>query len=289
MENKFRKGDVVVLHSSPNPSEFVPYVDNLNIDVEGFIGVVHSVYVAPVPFAYVHIGRMILFTIPLKDLEVIDHDESLLEEPKLKPEIRRGDVVVFKEFYPNIKGFPQFKEIDEGTLGIVLETNDPDPSNKDRVYVRIEEDKYDDKGLVGNSDGHTRTDVVPINILEVIDHDESLLEESKPQFIVELPPINPIDINDFHHKIVDEAAEKAMTEVQNNEEPICGPDAMHWPYNAGKKSMLQPEIHTGPVWMNEQIVNIVIDAKTATLIIKCHDCGTILKTLKLEWDHIIGR
>jgi hypothetical protein len=56
-----------------------------------------------------------------------------------------------------------------------------------------------------------------------------------------------------------------------------------------EKWMLQGELHTGPMLIQHQIVNMVINPEAASLKILCHDCGTVLKEMKLEWNPIIGR
>jgi hypothetical protein len=135
-----RVGDIVVCMPSPN----------LSADINRAIGEVKRVFPdAVLPYASVYFDQLFLYptlAIPLIDLEVIDHiDET--------PEIRRGDVVVIH-------------------TGVGLENR--------YGWIGVADYTLPKVGVLISKETQGYIAEYPAEVLEVIDHDESLLEEPKP-------------------------------------------------------------------------------------------------------------
>lgn len=62
----------------------------------------------------------------------------------------------------------------------------------------------------------------------------------------------------------------------------CDPDLLPYPYSFTKKSDLQGVTQLQPMWMNNQLVYLVIDPAKAELEIKCYGCGHHIKTVSLK-------
>ncbi|MBD3262182.1 MAG: hypothetical protein GF334_11040 [Candidatus Altiarchaeales archaeon] len=72
------------------------------------------------------------------------------------------------------------------------------------------------------------------------------------------------------------------TKKVNKSKQGCDFDLLPYPYSFTKKSNLQGVSVLQPMWMNNQLVQLVIDPAKAELEIRCYGCGHHIKTVSLK-------
>lgn len=130
---------------------------------------------------------------------------------------------------------------------------------------------------------------------------ELFCEASDFEFVDIIDALNTTDAYLVPKKDFTERAEASTAAITfpdtsagiRGDERLCGPDddaRLPWPHNATRKMLRPISTEVGPYLIQNQLVNIQIDIRDGEkLILKCHECGHVLREQKIEFpSEVLG-